>query len=79
LLIYGIVITLCWLSLALWPHKRVQTVETRIAQGDDEFFEEQRTYQAYPWLRDPKRLRIAGIIGSVCGLIFCALELYRPS
>lgn len=79
MLIYGIVMTLSCLSLALWPHKRAQTVETRIAQGDDEFFEEQRSYQAYPWLRDPKRLRIAGVVGTVCGLIFCALELYRPS
>jgi len=77
LLIYGIVVTLICLSLALWPHKRAQTVESRIAQGGDEFFEEQRSYDAYPWLRDPKRLRIFGIVGTICGLIVCALELYR--
>jgi len=78
LLTYGIIMTLSCLSLALWPHKRAHTVEARIAQGDDQFFEEQRSYQAYPWLHDPKRLRIAGIVGTLCGLIFCALELYRP-
>jgi hypothetical protein len=63
--------------MALWPGKRAAAVEARIAEGGDAFFEEQRSYRAYPWLRDPKRLRIAGIIGTVCGLIFCSLELYR--
>lgn len=78
MLIYGIIITLSCLSMALWPHKRADAVEVRVAKGDDDFFEEQRSYQAYPWLRDPKRLRIAGIVGTACGLIVCGLELYRP-
>jgi hypothetical protein len=46
--------------------------------GDDAFFEEQRTYRSYPWLSDPKRLRIAGVIGTICGLLLCGLEIYRP-
>jgi hypothetical protein len=77
-LIYGIIMTLACLSLALWPRKRAQAVEARITEGNDAFLEEQRTYQSYPWLRDPKRLRIAGIIGTACGLLFCGLEIYRP-
>ena len=77
MLIYGIVLTLISLSTALWPRKRAEAVEARIAEGGDAFFEEQRSYQAYPWLRDPKRLRIAGIIGVVSGLTICGLQLYR--
>ena len=77
MLIYGIVMTIICLSLALRPHKRAQAVEARIAQGRGDFFEEQRTYDAYPWLRDPKRLRILGIVGTIGGLTVCAVELYR--
>ena len=76
MLLYGIILTLSSLVPALWPDRRSQAVETRIARGGDQFFEEQRTYQAYPSMRDPKRIRIAGIIGTVCGVIFCALQIY---
>jgi len=77
MLIFGIVITLSSMMAAFWPDRRASAVEERIAKGDDRFFEEQRTYQAYPSMRDPKRIRIVGIIGTVFGLIFCALQLYR--
>ena len=76
MLIYGIGMTIICLSLALRPHKRAQAVEARIARSGDDFFEEQRSYDAYPWLRDPKRLRILGIVGTIGGLTVCALELY---
>jgi hypothetical protein len=77
MLVYFIVATLGCLSLALWPHRQARAVEARIKEGDDDYFEEQRTYQAYPWLRDPKRLRVAGVVGTMCGLIACALEISR--
>lgn len=78
MIIYYIIMTMSCLSMALWPHKRAEAVEARIAKGDDTFFEEQRSYEAYPWLRDPRRLRIAGIVGTVFGVIVCGLELSRP-
>lgn len=77
MLIYGIVVTLSFLWLALRPDRRSKAIEARIAQGNDAFFEEQRSYQAYPCMRNRKHLRIVGIIGTVCGLILCGLELYR--
>jgi hypothetical protein len=77
MLIYGIVMTIICLSLALRPHRRAQAVEGRIARGSDDFFEEQRSYDAYPWLRDPTRLRILGIVGTIGGLTVCIVELYR--
>lgn len=77
MLIYGIIITLSGLSLALWPNRRARAVETRIAQGDDSYFEEQRAYNAYPWLRNPRRLRIAGFVSTAGGLIVCAIEFWH--
>ena len=77
MLIYSIVATALCLTTALWPRRRTDAVEARIARGEDTFFEEQRSYQAYPWLRDPVRVRIVGIVGTVCGLIACALAIYR--
>lgn len=78
MLIYGIFIAVAGLSLALWPHRRAQAVERRIAEGGDHFFEEQRSYRAYPWMHNQRHLRIAGIVCAVCGLIVCALEFLRP-
>jgi hypothetical protein len=78
MLIFGIVITLVSFCTFLWPNQRVRAVEKRIAQGDDHFFEEQRSYRAYPYLRSANRVRIAGSIGTLCGLMFCALQFYRP-
>lgn len=78
MLIYGIIITLVSMVSVFWPERRAAAVEERIAKGDDRIFEEQRAYQAYPWMRDPKRIRIVGIIGTVCGLLFCFLQIYRP-
>jgi len=28
-------------------------------------------------MKDPKRIRIAGIVGKICGIIFCAIHVYR--
>ena len=77
MLLYGIILTLPCLIMAIWPNRQAQAVKKRVAQGDDRFFEEQRTYQAYPSLKDPKRIRIAGIVGTICGIIFCAMQVYR--
>ena len=77
MLIIGIIITLSSMMVAFWPDRRASAVKQRVAKGDDLFFEEQRTYWANPLMLDPKRIRIVGIIGTVCGLIFCALQLSR--
>jgi hypothetical protein len=77
MLLYGIIFTLPCLIMVIWPDRHARAVEKRVAEGDDRFFEEQRSYRAYPSTRNPRRIRIAGIIGTVCGLIFCASQLYR--
>ena len=77
MLIYGIVLTLVCLATLLWPDRRAAWIERRIAEGDNRFFEEQRSYEAYPWLRDRRRIRVVGAIGTVFGLAFCILQFYR--
>jgi len=76
-LIYAVFLTAPCVAMLLWPRRQAQIVEQRIRDGDDRFFEEQRAYRAYPWMRDPKRIRTMGAVGTVCGLIFCALTVYR--
>jgi hypothetical protein len=77
MLFYGFWITLVGLSMALWPTRRTEAVEKRIAQGDDGFFEERRTYRAYPYLRDPRRIRLLGILCAIGGPILCLSVIYR--
>lgn len=77
MLIYGILLTLPCLAMLLWPGRQASIIEKRIKAGDNQYFEEQRTYRAYPFLRDPKRIRLAGAVGTVCGLIFCAIQIYQ--
>jgi hypothetical protein len=63
--------------MLLWPRRHVQRIEDRIQTGGDQFFEEQKTYRAYPFLRNPSRVRLVGAIGTICGLIAVAISLYR--
>ena len=77
MLLYGIMATLPCLAMLLWPHRQARFVEKRMAEGDNRFFEEQRTYESYPWMRDPKRIRIVGAVGTLSGIIFCVMQLYR--
>lgn len=76
-LIYGIFLTLTCLAMVLWPRRKARAVEQRITEGVDRFFEEQRTYRAYPSARDPKRIRLMAAIGTVGGLIVFAMAIYR--
>lgn len=78
MLLYGIIVTLMCASMALWPDRQVRRVKRRIKEGGDRYFEEQRVYQSYPTLTNPKRLRLMGAIGTICGLIVCAISVYRP-
>lgn len=77
MLIYFMLLTLAGLSSALWPSRRARAVEKRMLEGDDRYFEEQRSYRSYPWLRDPRRIRVIGIITTVIGLIACVVIVYR--
>jgi hypothetical protein len=76
MLIYGVFITLLCLAMLLWPNRKARAVEDRIASGEDRYFEEQRTYRAYPFLLAPQRIRLAGAIGTVAGIIVCVLAIY---
>lgn len=76
--IFGVLIALINLPLALWPHRQVHSVEARIAEGGDQFFEEQRAYQAYPWMRNPKRIRLFGVFGVIGGIAICVLTFFHP-
>jgi hypothetical protein len=76
-LITYILATFAGFTMLFWPNRRAQAVEQRMREGDDRYFEEQRTYRSYPSMRDPRRIRIIGGICTVVGLIGCALEIYR--
>ena len=76
MLLYGVIITLISVIMLLFPNRRVRRIEDRIAAGDDRFFEEQRTYQSYPHLRSVRATRIIGAVGTICGVVLCALQIY---
>ena len=77
MLIYGFLLTLVSASMLLWPNRRARAVEQRIGAGDDSYFEEQRTYRAYPFLAQPRPIRIAGAVGTACSLGVCLIEIFR--
>jgi hypothetical protein len=76
-LVHYILGIIAGLTMFFWPNRRAQAVEQRMREGDDRTFEEQRTYRAYPSMRDPRRIRIIGGICTALGLVGCALEIYR--
>lgn len=76
MLLYGLILTLPCIAMLIFPNRQVRRVEERIAAGDDRFFEEQRTYQSYPYLRSARAIRAIGAVGTICGVAFCALQIY---
>lgn len=70
----GIFLIVCGIFPVFWPHRQARKVELRITEGDDQYFEEQRSYRAYPRLRDPKWIRIGGLVLAVGGIALCALD-----
>lgn len=52
------------------PTWRRDQVEKRIAEGDDRFFEEQRSYQAYTGWKSVKFNRLLGAIMACTGTVF---------
>jgi hypothetical protein len=46
---------------AAFPERRTARTKAHMTAGDDRHFEEQRAYQSYPSLRDPKIVRRNGI------------------
>lgn len=75
--ILGVAITFAGLISALWPASRAQAIEKRMASGEDQYFEEQRGYRAYPGMREPARIRTVGLITTIGGLIICVLQVFR--
>ena len=57
-------------------HQRADWVKERMAKGGESFFEEQRTYRAYPGLFDPRTIRVWGATVFVLGLIGCVLAYF---
>ena len=47
-------------------------IRTRMSEGDDRFFEEQRTYRSYPILSNPRRIRASGVALVMVGLGYIA-------
>jgi hypothetical protein len=79
MLFFSIMLTLFSASLLFWPNRKAQARQQRIEAGDDRYFEEQRSYRAYPWLGRPKRIRFAGAVGTACGLVVSLVQIFRPS
>lgn len=44
----------------LFPQWSVRMIEKRMREGDDRFLDEQRFYQAYPWKRNVRLVRLSG-------------------
>jgi hypothetical protein len=76
LILYALLAIACFL-LFLRPHGTAADVSERAAQGDDRFFEEQRSYRAYPFLASWLYYRVGGAIGTILFAALCALEFWR--
>jgi len=65
-----------WCLLA--SERDARRVRDRMAEGGDRFFEEQRTYRAYPGLADPRRIRIKGWALMLVGMLVGGGCLFLP-
>jgi hypothetical protein len=46
--------------------------------GDDRYLDEQRSYRAYPWQRNPQVLRIAGAVLLLMEAVYLGLYWLNP-
>jgi hypothetical protein len=76
-MILGLFLIAANLGLLLRPDRRTAHIRERMAAGDDRWFEEQRSYRAYPGLHDFRWVRITGVVGVACGVALCALSYFR--
>lgn len=76
-MIFGILIIFSGLGPLFRAQHIIKAVDQRIEQGDDRYFEEQRSYRAYPPIRNPNLIRLGGAALVAMGLTICALD-YPP-
>lgn len=54
--------------------RRARAIKKRMLEGGEAYFEEQRTYRAYPRLHDPKWIRRSAIGAIIAGLLTLLLD-----
>ena len=64
-LIKGVIAIIVGLPIVLRPSLITERVQQRMKEGDDRYFEEQRSYQTYRLWEKPGRIRIVAI-GLTC-------------
>jgi len=60
----------------LGAERRGRAIKKRMADGGDAYFEEQRTYRAYPRLSNPRWYRGGGVFLVVGGILIVLLGWY---
>ena len=73
LVCYG-AIFLTGVATFLTADRQRKHVEHRMVDGDDRYFEEQRTYQTYPRLRNPVVIRRWGVFIMVGAIVLAGLN-----
>lgn len=75
---YGLLIAISGVITVIWPGRKARAAQQRIAEGTDNFFEEQRAYRAYPSLSAPKRIRWQGVVAIACGMVVMVASVLKP-
>jgi hypothetical protein len=73
-MLHGAILIIIGILAVLEAQRRVRGVEARMAEGDDTYFEEQRTYRSYPRLRSPWFYRGMGLWTVAAGIVLCLLD-----
>jgi len=63
----------------LGAEKQARAIRKRMEEGTDAYFEEQRSYRAYPHLSSPRRLRAIGVSLVAGGVALLLLVWYKHS
>lgn len=69
------IMALVWLFTPQWQARHI---ERRMRAGDDRYLDEQRSYRAYPWQRNPQVLRIAGAVLLLMEAVYLGLYWLNP-
>lgn len=66
------------LACLFYPQWTTRRIARRMQEGGDRYFEEQRSYQAYPWQRNPRLIRLSGAVILLLQAVVLGLQLYFP-
>ena len=70
--------TITAVVLLFAPQWQTRHIDRRMRAGDDRYLDEQSSYRAYSWQRNPKALRVMGAVLLLMDAVYLGLSWFNP-